>query len=97
MREEEKEACATFGFTENPIIYLISFFVYRRDENKVSRLTFYFKDDLFKTLRREEAFYTAEFILEFGGLHILVLGVVLLLFMWWIVHLVERKQRNVVN
>lgn len=67
----------------------------RRDENKVSRVTIYFKDDLFKTFRREEAFYTAEFILEFGGLHILLLGVVLLLFMWFIVHLVERKQRNV--
>lgn len=67
----------------------------RRDENKVSRVTLYFKDDLFKTLRREEAFYTAEFILEFGGLHILLLGVIVLLFMWWIVALVERKQRSV--
>lgn len=67
----------------------------RRDENKVSRITLYFKDDLFKTFRREEAFYTAEFILEFGGLHILLFGVVLLLFMGWIVHLVERRQRNV--
>lgn len=66
----------------------------RRDENKVSRITLFFKDDLFKTLRREEAFYTAEFILEFGGLHILALGVILLIFMWWIVHLVERKQRT---
>lgn len=71
--------------------------IHRRDEHKVSRITLFFKDDLFKTLRREEAFYTAEFILEFGGLHILALGIVLLLFMWWIVHLVERKQRIAVN